>query len=429
MVIRPVIRRAAYPHVFGDIAQSLDIDFVNNYMIMNGQLVSRSEKLSMARSSTATHFDSAGVLQTAAANQLRIDHDPATGECLGALIEGARTNYCTYSEALSNWAGQSNVTVTDDAITVKGIPFSKVEATTSATSDMSSNLGAVGATEMVYSIKAKKGSGATDANRLGIYNGTTPGAVYIVSINWDTGAVTEIVGAANGETIVTDLGNGVWNVELRITSGINASDTLYVYAGFADEAATAGEYTYFSCAQLEAGKFATSYIKTEASAVARAADLLTLPTDGWYNPAGGTIYLEAASLVPDGGAGVTAVPISIGGTSYNEAVYLTLPSSSGFVSVIVRSGGSTEAGLNGGASVEGAGHKIAFVLSENDFAVSLDGAASVLDSAGAMPADSSTLHIGNGSWNGASNFFYGHIKRLIDWPARLPNATLEAMTA
>lgn len=380
------------------------------------------------RSSVAGYFDANGVWQEAAADALRIDHDPVTGVNLGALIEGARTNYATYSEALSNWSATTNVTVTDNAITVKGIPFSKVEATTDGPTNVNNYLGGVGATEMVCSLKAKKGSGATDANRVGIYNGTTPGTAYAASINWDTGAVTEISGAANGETIVKDIGDGVWDIEIRITGGINVGDALYVYGGFTGTSETAGEYAYFSHVQLEAGKFATSYIKTEASTVTRAADLPTLPTDGWYNPAGGTFYVEASTLVPTGGDGVGGVVLSVGGSSYNDTLYISHPNGSGNVALTVRSGGSTEAVISAGAAAEMAVHRIAAAFREDDFAISMNGAASAVDFDGAMPTEYDMCWIGNANWSTAAAF-NGHIKRLIYWPSRLPNATLEAMTA
>ena len=57
---------------------------------------------SYSRATTATYFDAAGVMQTAAINVPRIDHDPVTGESLGLLIEEARTNLLTYSEQFDN---------------------------------------------------------------------------------------------------------------------------------------------------------------------------------------------------------------------------------------------------------------------------------------------------------------------------------------
>lgn len=49
--------------------------------------------LSVTRASAATYHDSNGQLVSAAADELRLDHDPQTWEPLGALIESTRTNY------------------------------------------------------------------------------------------------------------------------------------------------------------------------------------------------------------------------------------------------------------------------------------------------------------------------------------------------
>lgn len=48
--------------------------------------------ITVARTSTsATYFDQDGVLQSAAANTARFNHDPATGACLGLLVEAGAT--------------------------------------------------------------------------------------------------------------------------------------------------------------------------------------------------------------------------------------------------------------------------------------------------------------------------------------------------
>jgi len=57
--------------------------------------------VTFTRASTATYFDAAGVMQTAAVNTPRIDYDPDTLELRGLLIEEQRTNLLLNSAALS----------------------------------------------------------------------------------------------------------------------------------------------------------------------------------------------------------------------------------------------------------------------------------------------------------------------------------------
>ncbi len=68
----------------------LDLDFISGPF---------PAEVAFTRAGSGTYFDAAGVLQTAAANAPRIDHDPVTLARRGLLIEGARTNLFLNSAA------------------------------------------------------------------------------------------------------------------------------------------------------------------------------------------------------------------------------------------------------------------------------------------------------------------------------------------
>ena len=70
--------------------------------------------LTFTRTTTATYFDSAGVMQTAAANAPRWDYDPITLVLRGLLIEDQRTNLFLNSATLVT----QNVTVTAQVYTL-----------------------------------------------------------------------------------------------------------------------------------------------------------------------------------------------------------------------------------------------------------------------------------------------------------------------
>jgi hypothetical protein len=111
-------------------------------------------------------------------------------------------------------------------------------------------------------------------------NGTT------MWVNLTTGAITNGVSASN--RFATSVGNGWWRIgfteQIATTLGY-----LHVYptdaAGSAAVTANGTDGIYIYGAQIEAGAYATSYVKTEAAAVTRLADFAkkeniggTLPT-------------------------------------------------------------------------------------------------------------------------------------------------------
>ena len=78
---------------------SLDLDFAGNKNLVDN--VTGASLVTFTRASNGTYTDSAGVLQTAATDVPRFDHNPTTGESLGLLVEEARTNLLLNSATLS----------------------------------------------------------------------------------------------------------------------------------------------------------------------------------------------------------------------------------------------------------------------------------------------------------------------------------------
>ena len=78
---------------------SLDLRFADNKSLVDA--VTGASLVTFTRASTGTYVGSDGVLQTAATNEARFDHNPTTGESLGLLVEEARTNLLLNSATLS----------------------------------------------------------------------------------------------------------------------------------------------------------------------------------------------------------------------------------------------------------------------------------------------------------------------------------------
>ena len=91
-----------------DAALSLWYDFANQKTLAARQGLGPT--LDIVRTTDATYFDSAGVMQTASSAVARFDHNPSTLESLGLLVEEARTNICLQSEDLSTtWANSNSI--------------------------------------------------------------------------------------------------------------------------------------------------------------------------------------------------------------------------------------------------------------------------------------------------------------------------------
>lgn len=71
-------------------------------------------RITFTRASSGSYFDSNGLIQIAAINTPRFDHNPFTGESLGLLIEEQRTNLLLNSATLST----QSVTVVNTAYTL-----------------------------------------------------------------------------------------------------------------------------------------------------------------------------------------------------------------------------------------------------------------------------------------------------------------------
>jgi len=83
----------------GDSYATLNLNFISQLYSVNGRRRAFSDIITFTRSTTATYFDSAGVLQTAAINAPRFDYDPVTHAILGYLHKDAATNLFLNSEA------------------------------------------------------------------------------------------------------------------------------------------------------------------------------------------------------------------------------------------------------------------------------------------------------------------------------------------
>lgn len=407
---RLLIPLGSFSGVFGDAAAHWDFT--------QGSLIDKRGGLALTftRASDGTYFDSAGILQTATTNQPRFDHDPATGQSLGLLIEEARTNESLRSETIDtgwNFRGTAAATV-NDAVAPDG----------NTTAEKIEGLGAAGANDVFQVL-----GGGTFTND----------AVISPSV-W----VKKITATGTLDIINTQgAGLGRWTVDFsalgseweRITA-THAAAT--VVAAFVASASGGGGFQFASSAgaplslhlwgaQQEEGAFPTSYIPTTTAAVTRAQDRATIPSVAWWDTTNSTFYI---SYTP-----------ANNGQNLPQRVYLLGGLDSGLNRFTLRggdTGGSNypELATGDGASVASLNpvatqtvnvlNKVAFTHTATGKQMSLNGATVISNGTGFVNVGISDFEVGNNQ--AGANPMSLHISEIANWSPGKPDSFLPEIT-
>jgi hypothetical protein len=398
---------------------SLDLQFAAKKSLVDA--TTGASLVTFTRASSGTYVGSDGLLQTAAVDTPRFDHNPTTGESLGLLVEEARTNLSLYSEDFSNayW------TKTDCTITAND--STAPDGTTTA--DLWTNILSAGG--------AINNSITKDATtRTYTVTMWVKGTVSLFTFTLDFGGTAnrgraQFNLAANTVIGITNTGNftgtsasitaypGGW-ARLTMTTTTSTGTTIRFRPFFG----TGGESVYIWGAQVEEGAFATSYIPTVAATVTRAADVASITGSnfsGWYNQTEGTVFADAKVTTVAPVTSLTSVFALSDGTTNNRITVYKRANADTSTRLDVSTSGSSVAFINAGTfSVS---NLIAASYRVDDFAISLNGLTPGTDTLGAVPTIS-RLNIG--SYADLTFPLNGTIKRLTYWGAKLPN--LQAIT-
>jgi hypothetical protein len=413
---------------------SLDLRFADNKSLVDA--VTGASLVTFTRASDGMFVDSAGVIQTAATDVPRFDHNPTTGESLGLLVEEQRTNSITNNTGVGAVAGTPGTNPTgwfltasangisptivgtgvEDGIAYVDIQYSGTSTGAGGVSILASLVTAITAatgqswTGSAY-VKVQAGSLVNLTNVLTSVNGRSAIGAGLESVNLNytptssrLGIQRQAVSITLANALTARISHTIFNA--AYASGVAIDITLRI-----------------GLPQLEQGAFATSPILTSTAAVTRSADVASITGSNfssWFNASENTMFAEGSSV---GTQFPTFAEIS-DGTSANRLHYAYITSTLG--GFIARSGGSTVAEIY--PSVSTANRKAAFAASVNNFAVSFNGAVPALDTNGAMPISPSRMEIGNILNAGATNNLNGTIRRLTFWGQRLANSTLQSIT-
>lgn len=417
-------------NLYPNINPSLLLDFVN--------VKALDPRITFVRDSGASYHDNLGVLRSATNNQARFDHDPLTGESLGLLIEEQRTNLVLRSEQFDDayWT-KTNSSIT---LNLAVAPNSTLTADKLVENTSTGNhivfVGGVSSAATTFTASVYAKASERDRLRLQARNERSPSG----GANADFNLATQTVvignfGDGTGVGRIESVGQGWFRCSITVT--VVTAGTTLVFAVFLANAAGSVNYTGDGTsgillwgAQLEAGAFPTSYIRTEASQVTRLADAASITGtnfSSWYRADEGSFYTEANSA---GSLMVNPVVYSVSDGSFNNTNYVVLAGGVGSnrTQSIVRSAGSDSAGMEPTATyVNFAYTNVITTYQLNNFAVSADGATAVVDSLGPVPVGVNRMTLG--SMIGASNnFINGSIKKIAYYPQRLTNTQLQALT-
>lgn len=370
------------------------------------------------------------VLETASANVARFDHDPLTFESLGLLVEEQRTNLLLRSEEFDDagWIKTrssitANTIVAPDG-TLTGDKL--VEDTSLTTTHFTQQLGVgtiiAGAT-VTYSIFVKSGE-RTDCSLL--VRGDSFGDRFEAIFNLVTGVVRSTNAAGTGSVAGATI-NPVGNEWYRLTvTGVSGSANttceprIQTANSFGNPIYTGDGFSgiYIWGAQLESGAFPTSYIKTVASQVTRAADAASMTGanfSSFYNQAEGTVYVEASTTV-------SSPKISLSNNTTSNRLLLDVTTTS--VRLLVTTNGSTEASPV--IAYQSGFVKMAAFFKTNSFNIAQNGTLGTLDTLGAMPLVD-RMYIGGGSLGTVIGV--NHFKKIAYLPKESTATQLQALTS
>lgn len=332
--------------------------------------------------------NSAGLLVASVTNTPRIEYD-ASGNLLGLLIEGARTNLSLWSNDGTNAAWvKSNMTTAQTSTGPDGAANSATRLTASAGNATILQTVVSGSATRAYSVWLRRITGTGNID-LTVDNG----------VGWTT------------KTLTTS-----WQ-------RFDISQAAVTNPVFGVRIVTNGDAIDFYGSQLESAAFPSSLIPTTTGSVARAADTCTRTLGSEFSTSVGTIFSHSirGSVTGTG----TPTHFSFDDTSGNERVISYYNFTNSTLRLLVTDGGAGQVDAAGGGTFTGS-DKWAGAYAANDCATVLNGGTVGTDASATMPT-MTTLHLGVGV--SGSDQLFTHFRRFDYWPERKSNAFLQQVTA
>jgi hypothetical protein len=421
---------------------SLDLQFAADKTLT----ARRGPTPTFTRGSTGTFVGSNGLIQTAAINTPRFDHDPVTLVCRGLLIEEGRTNLSLQSGVIVSNSGWATLDVIA-AVSGTGLDDNnayKISEAASTNIHALVNLGGTGAaaatsvvsgTNYTGSVFVKKVTGSVDWVQL-TFGSVGFGVSQFANFNISNGTIGNSAGLTAGTVPrIEEFSNGWYRISMTAPATATTSSTGNVILAFTNNTDTITRAPSYlgstsnevltSLFQFEAGSFPTSYIPTTTGSVVRSADVCSITTAGWSNAGNDTMVAEyfirnlsnflSGSVVLEGGPAISWMSVSFTGVNQQRNLYRH----GGTINRVDAVSGTDSVSLT---SI----NKTALTSGEQ---IALNGSLSQTLLGDPTQSDISTiLNIGRRSAFGGANYLNGHIAAIRYYKKRLPNAKLAQLT-
>ena len=382
----------------------------------------------LQKNSTISDYVPSG---SASSGAPRFDHDPATGESLGLLIEEGRTNQLLFSETFGQGAWtKSLVTVTNNVIVAPDGATTADKMSASRTANDARHI------RQDSSIVAGK-----------IYTQTVfakAGEVTVLQIAPSSGFNTDFqnfdlstgqLGSGGaGAATIEPYGNGWYRCsKSRYATSTRQGRMLIGMVNSATSArvesfqADAGDGLYLWGAQLEEdATFSSSYIPSTNSAVSRSPDIATIEGTnftggGWYNQSEGTIFSDISPLDADSDRAY----LFSNGTD-TQRLGQNTESTSTFA-LFMSKGSATS--LSVAASGMPKPIKACLAYKPGSSRGVIDGQLQTLSTTSNVPNAINQIGLGSQSHGSGGGFLNGHIARFSYFPTRKADSDLVKMTS
>jgi len=410
-----------------------------------GVVLGSSGDFNVTRGTTATRFNSAGLIEVVASGVPRLDYytSGGTAGCPALLVEPSGTNLIVQSQnwLASGWRSDATGNVTTVSATT-GTLDPLGTNTANAISPTSGNTTHI----KVGSDDAVNFTSGTVYTASAFFKQGTGNAGRYIQIAWpllrfaansfanfdlQLGTVSLVSGSnvtagienyGNGwyrcrctnTCISTDRGNGI-SMPLIETSG---ATRLPTFTG------TTTDVLYGWGAQTETGSIATSYIPTTTASATRNADVINLSgaVSGCIGQTEGTLYAEVDARNFTSGARIFAIS---DGTQDNRIAFLF--NSTNRIRALISFSVTTQFDANTSTGLSSGIYKLAVAYANNDFAFYVNGSQIATDNTGSVPA-CSQVFIGKTESTSTTNTMSDRIRAAALYTTRLTNAELAALT-